>query len=252
LKQALYTATVISLYGILFTLFSGFFGLSEWLMQLPIWLPENLASYLAVGMALLFLASLNFANNAHAQINSFILSIGRAIAIAALAIMVSLILGQVFFRYVLNDAPNWTEEGARFGMLWMTGLMAPLAYRMGGFVSIDMLERALPRTVSAILTLALMGIILWVLVIAWDRGLNNHVDTISGRGCSSSLRWPFGIEIGKCGNRFQNNYQYASLWVGVNLLILVNIELMIRQVIKLLGHGDRLTKLSETELQGAE
>jgi len=186
------------------------------------------------------------------RFNTVVLAIGRAIAIAALAIMVSLILGQVFFRYVLNDAPNWTEEGARFGMLWMTGLMAPLAYRMGGFVSIDMLERALPRTVSAILTLALMGIILWVLVIAWDRGLNNHVDTISGRGCSSSLRWPFGIEIGKCGNRFQNNYQYASLWVGVNLLILVNIELMIRQVIKLLGHGDRLTKLSETELQGAE
>ena len=186
------------------------------------------------------------------RFNTVVLAIGRAIAIAALAIMVALILGQVFFRYVLNDAPNWTEEGARFGMLWMTGLMAPLAYRMGGFVSIDMLERALPRTVSAILTLALMGIILWVLVIAWDRGLNNHVDTVSGRGCSSSLRWPFGIEIGKCGNRFQNNYQYASLWVGVNLLILVNIELMIRQVIKLLGHGDRLTKLSETELQGAE
>ena len=186
------------------------------------------------------------------RFNTAILAIGRVIAVIALAIMVVLILGQVFFRYVLSDAPNWTEEGARFGMLWMTGLMAPLAFRMGGFVSIDMLERALPRLVSSILTLLLLSIMMWVLIIAWERGLNNHVDTLSGRGCSSSLRWPFGFEYGKCGEKFQNNYQYASLWVGVNLLILVNVELIIRQVIKLLGQGDRLNALSPGDFQGAD
>jgi TRAP-type C4-dicarboxylate transport system permease small subunit len=186
------------------------------------------------------------------RFNTAVLAIGRVIAVTALAIMVAFILGQVFFRYVLSDAPNWTEEGARFGMLWMTGLMAPLAFRMGGFVSIDMLERALPRLISGILTLILLTIMLWVLVIAWERGLNNHVDTLSGRGCSSSLRWPFGIEIGKCGAKFQNNYQYASLWVGVNLLILVNIELMIRQVIKIMGQGDRLKPLSADDFAGAD
>ena len=184
--------------------------------------------------------------------NDVVLRIGRALAIAALALMVCLILGQVFFRYVMNDAPNWTEEGARFLMLWMTGLIAPMAYRQGGFVAIDMLERALPRMISAILTLLLLSIAMWVLIIAWDRGLNNHVDTISGRGCSSSLRWPFGFEIGKCGNKFQNQYQYASLWVGVNLLILVNVELIIRQIIKLAGQGDRLKPLSADDFAGAD
>ncbi len=186
------------------------------------------------------------------RFNTVVLAIGKAIAVTALAIMVGLILGQVFFRYVLNDAPNWTEEGARFGMLWMTGLMAPLAYRMGGFVSIDMLERALPRVISAVLTLILLSIAMWVLIVAWDRGLNNHVDTISGRGCSSSLRWPFGFEIGKCGNKFQNSYQYASLWVGVNLLILVNVELIIRQIIKVSGHGAKLTPLRADDFAGAD
>ncbi len=186
------------------------------------------------------------------RFNTAVLAIGKIIAVIALAIMVTLILGQVFFRYVLSDAPNWTEEGARFGMLWMTGLMAPLAFRMGGFVSIDMLERALPRVVSGILTLVLLAIALWVLVVAWDRGLNNHVDTLSGRGCSSSLKWPFGIEYGRCGEKFQNNFQYASLWVGVNLLILVNVELIIRQIIKLLGQGDRLAPLSADDFQGAD
>lgn len=186
------------------------------------------------------------------RFNTAILAIGKVIAVIALAVMVALILGQVFFRYVLSDAPNWTEEAARFGMLWMTGLMAPLAFRMGGFVSIDMLERALPRMISGLLTLLLLSIALWVLVIAWDRGLNNHVDTLSGRGCSSSLKWPFGFEYGKCGNKFQNNYQYASLWVGVNLLILVNIELIIRQIIKLMGREDALNPLSADDFQGAD
>lgn len=181
------------------------------------------------------------------RINSILLAVGKVIAVTALAIMVCLILGQVFFRYILNDAPNWTEEAARFGMLWMTGLMAPLAYRMGGFVGIDMLERALPRMLAGVLSLILMTLTMWVLAIAWERGLNNHIDTISGKGCSSSLRWPLGIEVGKCGDKFQNRFQYASLWVGVNLLILVNLELMIRQIITLGGQGGRLSRLTGGE-----
>lgn len=186
------------------------------------------------------------------RLNTGLLSVGRIIAIIALAIMVCLILGQIFWRYVLNDAPNWTEEGARFGMLWLVGLMAPLAYRQGGFVAIDMLARALPRALAGILTLVLLAISLWVLLIAWDKGLNNHVDSLSGRGCSSSLRWPFGIEIGKCKAKFANQYQYAALWVGVNLLILVNVELILRQLITLLGGGDRLAPLSTDEMAGAD
>jgi TRAP-type C4-dicarboxylate transport system permease small subunit len=181
------------------------------------------------------------------RINSVVLQIGKIIAIAALAIMVCLILGQVFFRYILNDAPNWTEEAARFGMLWMTGLMAPLAYRMGGFVGIDMLERALPRFLAGLLSLVLLTLTMWVLIVAWDRGLNNHVDTMSGKGCSASLRWPFGIEIGKCGPKFQNRFQYGSLWVGINLLILVNVELMLRQIITLAGQGHRLSSLTAND-----
>ena len=186
------------------------------------------------------------------RFNTAVLAIGKLIAVTALGVMVALILGQVFFRYVLSDAPNWTEEGARLGMLWMTGLMAPLAYLIGGFVAIDMLERALPRLLAGLLTLLLLAISLWVLVIAWERGLNNHLLTLSGRGCSSSLQWPFGVEIGKCGSRFQNNYQYAALWVGVSLLIAVNVELMLLQLITLLGQGDRLTSFKQTDMAGAE
>lgn len=177
------------------------------------------------------------------RVNDVVLGLGRWIGMAALAIMVCLILGQVFFRYVLNDAPNWTEEGARFCMLWMTGLLAPLAMRLGGFVSIDMLERALPRVLAAVLTLALLSITMAVLLMAWDKGLNNHVDSLTGRGKSASLRLPldwFGGERIK----FRNAWMFSSLFVGVNLLILVTAELILRQIITLFGQGDRLKPIS--------
>lgn len=175
-------------------------------------------------------------------VNDRVLFVCRIIGVFALAIMVCLILGQVFFRYVLNDAPNWTEEGARFGMLWMTGLMAPIAMRKGGFVAIDMVERALPRILSGILTLLLLALSLWVLLILWDKGLNNHVDSLSGRGKSASLKIPLDLFGGE-SIKFRNNWQYAALFVGVNLMILVTVELILRQILSLGGFGDRLKVL---------
>jgi len=182
--------------------------------------------------------------------NDVVLRIGRALAISALALMVCLILGQVFFRYVLNDAPNWTEEGARFLMLWMTGLIAPLAYRQGGFVAIDMLERALGRVVSALLTLTLMTVALVVLIYCVQLGWSN-VDSLTGRGRSASLRIPLDIFGGEA-IRFRNSWAYLSLFVGFVALTIVNFELMLRQIITLLGGQDDLRPLNDGDVARAD
>lgn len=188
---------------------------------------------------------------AHAEINARLHFVSKWISVFLLILMVCFILLQVFMRYALNDAPNWTEEAARFGMLWMVGLMAPIAYRNGGFVAIDMLERALTRRLSALLSLALLVMSFVVLLVMWDKGLNNHVDSLSGRGCSSTLRWPFGIEIGKCAHKFSNYYQYLALWVGINLLIVVAVELILRQGLKLVGRDAGLPSLGDDDIASA-
>jgi len=185
------------------------------------------------------------------RLNGVLLAIGRAVAIFALAVMVCLILGQVFFRYVLDSAPAWTEEGARFGMLWMTGLMAPLAYRQGGFVAIDMLESALPRMLASLLGLALLLLSLAVLLYALNFGLSNHVFSLTGRGTSPSLRVPMSL-VGGENIRFRNSWAYASLALGLAMLVLVNVELILRQTIRLAGQGDRLTPLSPGDLARAD
>ena len=90
-----------------------------------------------------------------AFVNETVLRFGRAVGVVAIALMVIAILIQVFFRYVLGNALPWPDEAARFCMLWMTGLMAPTAFRRGGFVAIDMVPMMLPRVLGQVLMLFL-------------------------------------------------------------------------------------------------
>ena len=125
----------------------------------------------------------------------------------------------------------------------MTGLIAPLAYRQGGFVAIDMAERALSQNLSRLLTFFLLICAMIVLVTAVQLGWDN-VNSLSGRGKSASLRLPldwFGGERTK----FKNAWAYTSLFVCFCLLIVVNLELLLREVIKMMGGGDRLKPLGD-------
>ncbi len=53
---------------------------------------------------------------------------------------------QVFFRYVLNQSLFWSEELARFLLVWLSFLGASVAYRRGAHPGIDILTTKLPAT----------------------------------------------------------------------------------------------------------
>jgi len=162
------------------------------------------------------------------NINTFILRIGRQLAWIAILLMVIVIILQVFFRYVLNNALPWPDEVARFLMLWMTGFIAPSAYRWGGFVSIDMLERFLPKILSNILVFLILIISLTVLLIGFEMGLK-HINA-GWIFSSSSIKIPLSL-IGGQTEAMKLAWMYMSLPVGIFLLILVNIELVLRTIL---------------------
>jgi len=168
-----------------------------------------------------------------AAVNTVLLRIGRNVAWVALALMVVVILLQVFFRYVLNSALAWPDEAARFLMLWMTGLIAPSAYRWGGFVAIDMLPLALPRLLGLLLNLVLLLISLSVLAMGLKFGWD-HTMGFGGNFNSSSLRIPLDLFGGEMV-RVKLRYMYASLLTGMTLLFLVNIELILRTLMAILS-----------------
>ena len=172
----------------------------------------------------LLLLFFNFLQN----INTFILRIGRQFAWIAILLMVIVIIIQVFFRYVLNNALPWPDEVARFLMLWMTGLIAPSAYRWGGFVSIDMLQRFLPKTLSNILIFLILIISLTVLLIGFEMGLR-HINA-GWIFSSSSIKIPYSLLGGKT-EAMKLAWMYMSLPVGIFLLISVNIELTLKTIL---------------------
>ncbi len=165
--------------------------------------------------------------------NDIVLKIGRWVSIVAIGLMVLAILTQVFFRYVLNNALPWPDEAARFMMLWMTGLMAPMAYRRGGFVAIDMLVDALPKGIGAILSLFLLVISGAVLAVALPIGWG-EITGFSAKFATASLYIPTTLDFSEW-LRVPRWWMMLSLLVGVILLLIVNIELILRTLITLLG-----------------
>ena len=167
-------------------------------------------------------------------------------SIVAIGLMVLAILIQVFFRYVLNSALPWPDEAARFIMLWLTGFMAPLAYRQGGFVAIDMLIEALPEKLGAALSLVLLVISGAVLFVAVNIGWG-EVTGFGGRFATASLYVPTSFDFSEWF-RVPRSWMMMSLFVGVVLLLIVNIELILRSLITMLGGGDGLKPVNDPDL----
>ena len=180
-------------------------------------------------------------------INSVLGRIGQALSVTAIGLMVVVILIQVFCRYVLNNALPWPDEAARFLMLWLTGLMAPVALRQGGFVAIDTLKLALPSRATSILSLVLLVMTLAILVVAVQLGAN-HVKS-GWLFASSSLKVPLDL-VGMKPVKIKLAWSFLSLYVGVWLMIIVSVELILREIITILGSGDKLHDIPDLNTQG--
>jgi TRAP-type transport system small permease protein len=191
---------------------------------------------------------ISFANGLGA-VNAALLALGRWLGATCVGLMVAIILVQVFFRYVLNDALAWPEEAARFLMLWMTGLMAPSAFRRGGFVSIEMLVRFLPRGPAAALTIILLALSLAVLVIGIQISWS-EVTGLGGRFTTDSLSVPKPDFSGWV--KVPKSWMMASLLLGLGLLISVCVELMLRAFARLTGNETRLIVIPEAAIGGGE
>ncbi len=90
------------------------------------------------------------------------LVVGLGVAMTA-----SVLLG-VFFRYVLNDSLSWSEELARYCLIWMSWFGASLALRRGGHIAVEFVIDALPpkaRKIAVLggelLTLFFLLVVLW-------------------------------------------------------------------------------------------
>lgn len=85
-----------------------------------------------------------------------------------LAAMVADVTIQVFFRYVIQDPPTWTEELARFLFTWQIFLAAGLAFGRGSHIVVDALLLVLPgggrrllSVISNVIVLGFLSVLVW-------------------------------------------------------------------------------------------
>ena len=74
------------------------------------------------------------------------------VAVLGLTLLVLVVmLGQVFFRYVLNSSLQWSEELAVWGMVWMVFVGSVLLVRRWEHIAITILVRNVPLVVRPFL-----------------------------------------------------------------------------------------------------
>jgi TRAP-type C4-dicarboxylate transport system permease small subunit len=181
------------------------------------------------------------------MINLKLLRLGCWVGILAMSVMVAAILIQVVARYLFNNALPWPDEAARFCMLWMTGLMAPTAFRRGSFVALDIISNFLSKQIATILNFLLLLTSLLILLIAVQIGWK-EVTGFGGKFATASLYLPsFDGWF-----RVPRSWMMLSLLVGIVLLISVNIEMIIRKIILFIGGEQELLALDVAETKGAD
>lgn len=93
-------------------------------------------------------------------------AVNRALVIALLAAMATMVFANVVLRYTTGYSILWSEEASRYAMVWLTFIGAGLVLRYGGHIGIDSLQQRLPKQAVAIRAAIFAGMLLFFGVLA--------------------------------------------------------------------------------------
>jgi len=165
------------------------------------------------------------------RLNRWQLEVFRYSAMFMVVVIAFVIAAGVFFRYVLNDSLSWSEELAKYAMLWMVFLGAPIALRTGGHPNIEILLNLVPRRFSILVKTIVYG---GVLFFCGFLTLKSHDFAWNGRT-------QVAISIGD----LSMYYIFVSIPVGMASMSLVSLQLFLEHAKEVLT----LTPQREDQLQ---
>lgn len=90
------------------------------------------------------------------------------ISFAIFWILAAVVFLQFFTRYVLNDSMSWTEEIARYLLIWVTFVGGAISIRRGTHIGVEVMLQFLPpamvrilRFVIDIVSVGFIGLLFW-------------------------------------------------------------------------------------------
>lgn len=154
-----------------------------------------------------------------ALVNNWLAAGFRFLAWTFLLFMTLSIVLQVFCRKVLNDSLFWPEDVSLMMMIWVAFATAPIAYRMGSNVSLDPLLRALRGRLGHFVQLFIHLLILTMIVLLIVEAI-----TLIGRTKIRANSIPLSMK-----------YVYMIMPIGLGAMVIVGIELALRNVVGLIN-----------------
>ena len=120
----------------------------------------------------------------------------RIAAALCLVAMFALVVAQVVLRYTPGAVPVFTEEVARYAMIWMALLATAVAVREGTHIRIDLLPavlHVLAKPLGRALEFVLDTIALGVFLVLFWQGLDivQFAAAQRSEGLRISLAWPY-------------------------------------------------------------
>ncbi len=149
-------------------------------------------------------------------INRCILFICKHMTISLVAAITIVVCAGIFWRFFLNNSLSWTEETAKFLMVWMVFMGIPLALKSGAHAAIEALPNALPqKSRQALYAFIYMSILVLMVVLVhqgWFFALNAKNQETSTTQISMM-------------------YVFISMPVGAAFMFLLSLELFVQAII---------------------
>ncbi len=113
------------------------------------------------------------------------------LAAAFMAALVAVVLIQVIARYFLRISVSWSEESARYLLVWLTLIGAAAATARGKHIVIDSIIVNLPaRVLRPVTTIALVASIVTLVALIWaSLPLLGTAGNTTSPGSGIEVRW---------------------------------------------------------------
>ena len=159
---------------------------------------------------------------AYSKFLDFLEKIEKAFLTLTVGIMVIIIVYQVIMRYVFANANAWSEELARYLFIYDVMIGASIAIRRNSHLQIDMLINLLKPKTRSIFTIGttLIGMVFLGFLFSYSLMLCQT----GSRTMSAGLGIPMSIP-------------YASVPIGIVLMLLTSVEVILKNVSALREDG---------------
>lgn len=146
------------------------------------------------------------------KLAAYISEILAALILGSMALVVFI---QVVLRFIFNTGIYWSDQYARFSIIWAVMLIANVLIKEDDLIKVDFLDALWPRRFIKIRDAIYQAILLFILLLLMFKGWENAVDGIKSTIPGLKLPWFWAylsIPIGASLMLYQYTYRLLLIF----------------------------------------